>query len=82
MPRILRPEETAALIDAARDESPLGIRDVAMLEILYGAGLRVSELVQLPLAAVDRRALLLRIVGKGNSLESAFSTRRLWQIQI
>jgi len=65
LPRILRPEETAALIDAARSDTPLGLRDVAMLEMLYGAGLRVSELVGLPMSSVDRRALLLRVEGKG-----------------
>jgi integrase/recombinase XerD len=37
-----------------------------MMEVLYGAGLRVSELVGLPLAGVDRRAGLLRVVGKGD----------------
>src|SRR5262249_10341893 len=50
---------------AARGEGPLGLRDRAMLEVLYGAGLRVSELVGLPLAAIDRRAGLLRVLGKG-----------------
>ncbi len=66
LPRILRQEETAALIEAARSGDPLGLRDVAMLEILYGAGLRVTELVQLPIAALDLRGLLLRVVGKGS----------------
>lgn len=66
LPRILRQEETSALIEAAYSEDPLGLRDVAMLEILYGAGLRVSELVGLPIAAVDLRGLLLRVVGKGS----------------
>lgn len=65
LPRILHQEETSALIEAAQSEGPLGLRDVAMLEILYGAGLRVSELVGLPIAAVDLRGLLLRVVGKG-----------------
>ncbi|MBJ18007.1 MAG: tyrosine recombinase [Deltaproteobacteria bacterium] len=65
LPRILRSEETAALIEAARTPDPLGARDVAMLEILYGAGLRVTELVTLPLSAIDRRGRLLRVVGKG-----------------
>jgi integrase/recombinase XerD len=65
LPRILRPEETAALIEAARSTQPLGLRDVAMLEMLYGAGLRVSELVSLPLSAIDRRELLIRVLGKG-----------------
>jgi integrase/recombinase XerD len=65
LPKTLRPDETASLIEAAQSREPVGIRDVAMLEMLYGAGLRVSELVTLPLSAVDRRALLLRVLGKG-----------------
>ena len=65
LPRILRPEQTEALIEAARGEDPLALRDVAMLEVLYGAGLRVTELVSLPLSAIDRRGQLLRVVGKG-----------------
>jgi integrase/recombinase XerD len=65
LPRILHPEETLALIEAARSTQPLGLRDVAMLEMLYGAGLRVSELVSLPLSAIDRRELLIRVLGKG-----------------
>lgn len=65
LPKILKAEETAALIDAARGEEPLALRDVAMLEVLYGAGLRVSELVELPLDAIDRRGRLLRVIGKG-----------------
>ncbi len=65
LPRVLRPDETEALIHATDPDGPLGLRDRAMLEVLYGAGLRVSELVQLPLSAVNRRAGLLRVVGKG-----------------
>jgi integrase/recombinase XerD len=65
LPRILRTEETVALIAAARTGDPLGLRDVAMLEILYGAGLRVTELVTLALSAIDRRGQLLRVIGKG-----------------
>jgi integrase/recombinase XerD len=65
LPRTLRPDESAALIAAADPGEPLGLRDRAMLEVLYGAGLRVSELVSLPLGAVDRRAGLLRVIGKG-----------------
>ena len=65
LPRVLRSDESLALIEAAGDDLPLGIRDRAMLEVLYGAGLRVSELVGLVLGAVDRRAGLLRVLGKG-----------------
>jgi integrase/recombinase XerD len=65
LPRALRGEETLALLAVPDPTTPLGLRDRAMLEVLYGAGLRVSELVGLPLAGVDRRAGVLRVVGKG-----------------
>jgi integrase/recombinase XerD len=65
LPRVLRSDQTAALIESVDPATPLGLRDRAMLEVLYGAGLRVSELVSLPLAGVDRRAGVLRVRGKG-----------------
>ncbi len=66
LPRLLRPHETEALLAAVEARGPLGLRDRAMLEVLYGCGLRVSELVELPLSALDRRAGLVRVRGKGN----------------
>jgi integrase/recombinase XerD len=65
LPRVLRADESEALVEAADPATPLGLRDRAMLEVLYGAGLRVSELVGLPLAALDARAGVLRVRGKG-----------------
>jgi len=65
LPRVLRAPETEALLAAAAADGILGLRDRAMLEVLYGAGLRVSELVGLPLAGLDRRAGFLRVRGKG-----------------
>ncbi len=65
LPRRLLPNEIEALLRAADPATPLGLRDRAMLEVAYGAGLRVSELVALPLSALDRRAGLLRVLGKG-----------------
>ncbi len=65
LPKVLRTDETEALLGATSGDDPLSVRDRAMLEVLYGAGLRVSELVGLPLAAVDARAGWLRVVGKG-----------------
>ena len=65
LPKLLRPEESAALLAAAAGEDPLALRDRAMLEVLYGGGLRVSELVQLPRSALDARAGVLRVYGKG-----------------
>lgn len=65
LPRVLRTEETEALLRAVDSATPLGLRDRAMLEVLYGCGLRVSELVTLPLGGVDRRAGFVRVTGKG-----------------
>jgi len=65
LPKVLRPDETAALLEAAAPDTALGLRDRAMLEVLYGAGLRVTELVALPLGALDSRAGVLRVFGKG-----------------
>ncbi|MGE4651531.1 MAG: site-specific tyrosine recombinase [Myxococcota bacterium] len=65
LPRVLSTEESVALIEAAADDGPLGLRDQAMLEVLYGSGLRVSELVNLPLSGLDRRGGWLRVEGKG-----------------
>jgi len=65
LPRVLRSDESEALIRAVDDSTPLGLRDLAMLEVLYGAGLRVSELVSLPLGGYERRAGVLRVRGKG-----------------
>ena len=67
LPRVLRLDEIEALlVAAAAGEGPIATRDCAMLEVLYGAGLRVSELVALPLDGLDRRAGLLRVHGKGS----------------
>jgi integrase/recombinase XerD len=65
LPMVLRPDETLSLLDAVDMTTPLGVRDRAMLELLYGSGLRVSELVELPLSGLDLRAGLLRVIGKG-----------------
>jgi len=65
LPRVLRPDESVALIDAADLRTPEGVRDRAMLELLYGSGLRVSELVGLPLAGLGLAAGLVRVLGKG-----------------
>jgi len=67
LPKILSEGEVTLLIEAARrDESPEGLRLSAMLELLYASGLRVSELVALPLGTVARgeRAVIVR--GKGD----------------
>jgi integrase/recombinase XerD len=64
VPRVLGPDEVVRLIEAP-DESPVGIRDRAMLEVLYAAGLRVSELTGLRLGDVELEARVCRVLGKG-----------------
>ncbi len=65
LPRVVAPEESQALIRACGEDGPMALRDRAMLEVLYGGGLRVSELVGLPLDGLDRRSGFLRVLGKG-----------------
>lgn len=65
LPRLLRPDETISLIEAADTSTPIGLRDRSMLEVLYGSGLRVSELVGLRIGSVDRRSGVIRVLGKG-----------------
>ena len=65
LPKVLRTDESEALIAASAGDDPLALRDQAMVETLYGAGLRVSELVGLPSGAVDVRSGVVRVVGKG-----------------
>ncbi len=65
LPRTLRPDETETLLEGIDRSTRLGLRDRAMLEVLYGGGLSVSELVALPMGALDRRAGVLRVLGKG-----------------
>ncbi|MFQ5513137.1 MAG: tyrosine recombinase [Myxococcota bacterium] len=64
IPRVLGAQEIVALLEAP-DESPLGIRDRACLELLYAAGLRVSELVGLELPDLECESRLCRVHGKG-----------------
>jgi integrase/recombinase XerD len=65
LPKVLTKEETARLLAAVNGGGARSVRMLAMLELLYGAGLRVSELVSLPLSAVEARAPALCIRGKG-----------------
>ena len=65
LPKALAEREIEALLAAPDPGSTLGARDRAMLELMYASGLRVSELVELPLAALNTRQGVLRITGKG-----------------
>jgi integrase/recombinase XerD len=65
LPKALSEAEVGRLLDAPVGDGPLVRRDRAMLEVLYGTGLRISELVGLSLGDVDLDAALLRAFGKG-----------------
>ena len=72
LPKILSHEQVAALFARAETEAdgdrPEAVRLLALLELLYGSGLRASELVSLPLSAVPRDAPLLTVTGKGGQM--------------
>lgn len=69
LPAVLRADEAEALVRSAAaladDGSPLGLRDVAMLELLYATGIRVGELCGLDVDDVDRGRNVVRVLGKG-----------------
>lgn len=66
LPKDLSQADVEALLDAPDISTPIGLRDRAMLEVLYACGLRVTELIGLPLDALNLRAGFLRVKGKGN----------------
>ena len=65
LPRTLSPAEAERLIDAAAGTSPRAMRDRALVELMYGAGLRVSEVLGLDRRAVDLDERIVRALGKG-----------------
>ncbi len=66
LPKTLSESDVVALLEAPDINEPIQFRDRVMLEVLYAAGLRVSELVGLKLNQVNPRAGVLRILGKGS----------------
>ncbi len=69
LPAVLRADEARRLLEAAvaaaDDGSPVGLRDVAMLELLYATGIRVGELVGLDVDDLDQERRVVRVLGKG-----------------
>ena len=71
LPRVLRNDELEIILDEPRpaiadDEEHRRLRDDAVLELLYGSGLRVSEVCGLAEGDIDRSLALVRVLGKGN----------------
>lgn len=65
LPKVLDVAEVTLLLNSSPSTAPLALRNQAMLYLLYASGLRVSELVNLPLAAINLTAGHVRIFGKG-----------------
>lgn len=65
LPKALREEQVVSLLEAPDTDTLLGLRDRAMLELMYATGLRVSELVNLELLNVNLNQGVIRIIGKG-----------------
>ncbi|MBC2744492.1 MAG: site-specific tyrosine recombinase XerD, partial [Desulfosarcina sp.] len=66
LPEVLTVADVEALIEAPDRNKPEGLRDAAMLELLYGAGLRVSELIRLEMTGINLEAGFVRVFGKGS----------------
>ena len=66
LPDALSVEEVSSIIDAVDTSSWMGLRDKALLEVLYGCGLRVSEAVGLKVSSIYFKDELIRVIGKGN----------------
>ena len=65
LPHPLTVDEVRCLLEIPREDTPAGLRDRALLELLYGSGLRVSELVGLDVDDVDLEEGAVRVLGKG-----------------
>ena len=67
VPKVMSEPQVEALLSAPDDTMPLGLRDRAMLEVMYASGLRVSELIQLKTFHVSLNEGVLRVMGKGST---------------
>src|SRR5919204_6428107 len=65
LPKVLRPDELAALLDRIPASTPLELRDRALFEVAYGCGLRAEELVDLDVGSLDFDGEQVRVEGKG-----------------
>ena len=65
LPKTISEEQVESLIKAPNTEQDIGLRDRAMLELIYACGLRVSELIQLDILNLNLRQGVIRVIGKG-----------------
>jgi len=65
LPTFLTSEEILDLLNAPDTSTPQGVRDLAILEMLYASGLRVSEIASLDMGSVDMETFQIRVWGKG-----------------
>lgn len=75
LPRVLTREEVERLLEAPSEETPLGLRDRALLETLYATGLRATELVGMDLKDIDFGRAEARVLGKGAKTRLVFLNR-------
>jgi integrase/recombinase XerD len=66
LPKALTEDEVTRLLDAVIDDTPTARRDRAILEVLYGCGVRISELCGLSLGDIDLESATMRVFGKGS----------------
>lgn len=66
IPKVISEQQIDVLLEAPDLGTPLGLRDRAILELMYASGLRVSELVELPFEQINLSAGLVQVTGKGN----------------
>ena len=68
LPHVLSREQMETLLASPTLDSPIGVRDRALLELLYASGLRASELCDLKMGEIERENGMVRVVGKGNKV--------------
>jgi integrase/recombinase XerC/integrase/recombinase XerD len=79
LPHVLKPAEVAAVLDAIPATTPLELRDRAMFELAYAAGLRAEEIVNLDATDVDPDAEQLRVLGKGSKTRVVPAGEPAWR---
>jgi integrase/recombinase XerC/integrase/recombinase XerD len=79
LPQVLKPAEVAAVLDGIPATSPLELRDRAMFELAYAAGLRAEEIVNLDVTDADPDAEQLRVLGKGSKTRVVPAGEPAWR---